>query len=191
MATIPSLRIRIPPAINANNLPNYTARTAAELAREQRLKNDPLAYIVEPYYVTCKLCGSRIKLSEKSTYDGHHWRTHRGRCLKARKQSIPGLGGKKLPTGKKSPTPSPTPSLTSDEDSERVKDLDADSPPSPSVRPEPHLEPLATCDATIEEYLLRSHGIAKDYKLNYQSWSWSQLKLPCFVAAAPLGDDED
>ncbi|SJL04045.1 uncharacterized protein ARMOST_07403 [Armillaria ostoyae] len=186
MPAIPSLRIRIPPAINANNLPNYTARTVAELAREQRLKNDPLAYIVEPYHVTCKLCGSRIKLSEKSTYDAHHWRTHRGRCLKARKQPNPGLGGKKLPTRKKSPTHSPTPSLISDEDSERVKDLDANSPLSPSVQLEPH---LATCGATIEEYLLRSHGITKDYKLNYQPWSWSQLKLPSFVvAAAPLAD---
>ncbi|KAK0432357.1 uncharacterized protein EV420DRAFT_1606004, partial [Desarmillaria tabescens] len=152
------LRIRIPPASNANNLPNYTSQ---ELAREQRLKNDPLAYIVEPSVALVS------KLSEKSTYDGHHWQHSR-------------LGGKEMPTGKKLPHPSPTPSLTSDEDSERVKDLDADSPPSPSVRPEPHLEPLATCDATIEEYLLRSHGIAKDYKLNYQSWSWSQLKLPCF-----------
>ncbi|KAG7445018.1 uncharacterized protein BT62DRAFT_1077232 [Guyanagaster necrorhizus] len=191
MTAKPSLRIRIPPAINANNLPNYTARTTAEQAREQRLKDDPLACIVGPYHVTCKLCGSRIKLSEKSTFDGHHWRTHRGRCVKARKQPNLGLGGKKLPSRKKSPTPSPTTSLTSDEDSERIKHLILPLHSS-SVRLEPQFEPLATCDAAVEEYLLRSHGITKDYKLDYQSWSWSQLKLPSFVvAAASALCDED
>ncbi|KAF8630164.1 hypothetical protein AX15_003110 [Amanita polypyramis BW_CC] len=58
------------------------ARSAAERAREKKLRDDPMAIVVSPLYVDCKRCGARIKLSSKSSYDTFHWRTHRTRCLK-------------------------------------------------------------------------------------------------------------
>jgi hypothetical protein len=57
-------------------------QTAAEKAREKRLRDDPMAQVLGPLFVCCKRCGSRIKLSPKSTYDPFHWQKHRERCLK-------------------------------------------------------------------------------------------------------------
>ncbi|PFH51784.1 hypothetical protein AMATHDRAFT_39892 [Amanita thiersii Skay4041] len=57
-------------------------QTPAERVREQKLREDPMAIVLGPLYVDCRRCGSRIKLSAKSSYDTFHWRTHRARCLK-------------------------------------------------------------------------------------------------------------
>ncbi|TFY54491.1 hypothetical protein EVG20_g9681, partial [Dentipellis fragilis] len=57
-------------------------RTAAERSREQKLRSDPLAEVVDAYFVDCRRCLTRIKLSAKSTFDLFHWRKHRERCLK-------------------------------------------------------------------------------------------------------------
>ncbi|KIO10732.1 hypothetical protein M404DRAFT_873519 [Pisolithus tinctorius Marx 270] len=57
-------------------------RTAAELAREKKLRDDPMAEVHGPLFVTCKRCGNRIKLSPKSSYDPFHWTKHRERCLR-------------------------------------------------------------------------------------------------------------
>lgn len=59
-------------------------QSAAERAREKKLRDDPMAIVVGPMHVDCKRCGNRIKLSSKSLYDTFHWRTHRSRCLKKR-----------------------------------------------------------------------------------------------------------
>lgn len=57
-------------------------RTTAELAREKKLRDDPMAEVHGPLFVTCKRCTSRIKLSPKSSYDPFHWMKHRERCLR-------------------------------------------------------------------------------------------------------------
>lgn len=57
-------------------------RTVGEIAREKRLRDDPMAEVLGPLFVTCKRCGNRIKLSPKSLYDPFHWLKHRERCLK-------------------------------------------------------------------------------------------------------------
>lgn len=57
-------------------------RTPAELAREKKLRDDPMAEVHGPLFVTCKRCGNRIKLSPKSSYDPFHWTKHRERCLR-------------------------------------------------------------------------------------------------------------
>ncbi|KAF8269825.1 hypothetical protein EI94DRAFT_1798817 [Lactarius quietus] len=57
-------------------------KTAAEKQREKRLLDDPLADLLGPLFVGCKRCGTRIKLSPKSSYDPFHWVKHRERCLR-------------------------------------------------------------------------------------------------------------
>lgn len=57
-------------------------KTAAERRREKRLQDDPLADLLGPLFVGCKRCGTRIKLSPKSSYDPFHWVKHRERCLR-------------------------------------------------------------------------------------------------------------
>jgi hypothetical protein len=57
-------------------------RTIGEIAREKRLRDDPMADVIGPLFVTCKRCGNRIKLSPKSLYDPFHWLKHRERCLR-------------------------------------------------------------------------------------------------------------
>jgi hypothetical protein len=52
------------------------------MAREKKLRDDPMAEVHGPLFVTCKRCGSRIKLSPKSSYDPFHWMKHRERCLR-------------------------------------------------------------------------------------------------------------
>lgn len=56
--------------------------TAAEKKRAQKLKDDPLVTLLSPLWVECRRCGSKIKLSPKSTYDPFHWARHRERCLR-------------------------------------------------------------------------------------------------------------
>jgi hypothetical protein len=63
-------------------------RSSAERARERKLRDDPMADVEGPTLVGCRLCGKKIKLSPKSSYDLFHWQTHKGRCLrKAAKSS--------------------------------------------------------------------------------------------------------
>lgn len=63
-------------------------KTAAEKQREKRLLDDPLADLHGPLFVTCKRCGTRIKLSPKSFYDPFHWVKHRERCLRRSVQAV-------------------------------------------------------------------------------------------------------
>ncbi|KAF8637610.1 hypothetical protein AX17_002679 [Amanita inopinata Kibby_2008] len=91
--------------------PCPTVQSAAEKAREKKLRDDPMAIVVGPLYVDCKRCGNRIKLSSKSSYDTFHWRTHRARCLKKP------IGAQKTRRAK-APSSSPSPA-------------DSGGPPSP------------------------------------------------------------
>jgi hypothetical protein len=63
-------------------------KTAAEKQREKRLRDDPLADLLGPLFVSCRRCGTRIKLSPKSSYDPFHWVKHRERCLRRSVEAI-------------------------------------------------------------------------------------------------------
>lgn len=63
-------------------------KTAAEKQREKRLRDDPLADLLGPLFVGCKRCGTRIKLSPKSSYDPFHWVKHRERCLRRSLEAV-------------------------------------------------------------------------------------------------------
>ncbi|KZT07294.1 uncharacterized protein LAESUDRAFT_122935 [Laetiporus sulphureus 93-53] len=56
--------------------------TQGELAREQKLRTDPMVIVHSPQFVECVRCGSTIKLSMKSAFDPAHWQKHRERCNK-------------------------------------------------------------------------------------------------------------
>lgn len=63
-------------------------KTAAEKQREKRLLDDPLADLHGPLFVSCRRCGTRIKLSPKSYYDPFHWVKHRDRCLRRSLEAV-------------------------------------------------------------------------------------------------------
>lgn len=67
---------------DSSSLIDGRPKTAAERQREKRLQDDPLADLLGPLFVGCKRCGTRIKLSPKSSYDPFHWVKHRERCLR-------------------------------------------------------------------------------------------------------------
>ncbi|KAK7061066.1 hypothetical protein VNI00_000801 [Paramarasmius palmivorus] len=53
--------------------------TDAARAREQELLNDPDAEIIDPFWIFCRVCSIRLKLSDKSAYDLSHWRSHKAK----------------------------------------------------------------------------------------------------------------
>ena len=66
-----------------SNLAQRMSQTAQRSAvREQKLRSDPLVQVLGPTDVTCKRCGTAIKLSTKSSYDPFHWQRHIERCSK-------------------------------------------------------------------------------------------------------------
>jgi len=186
-------------------------QTAAEKAREKRLRDDPMAEVLGPLFVSCKRCGGRIKLSPKSTYDPFHWQKHRERCLKKpasvvtqKKREAEGLYTTTRtsdPSGKAGG--SATPPLTTDDDEEagghdRVKE----ESPSPGLEettsPPNIVSTTRQPDLAFEDYLFRSRRkMTRDLSPlgheNWTAWNWSQLRAPVWVVASyPDGaDDED
>lgn len=75
-------------ADSPNSFIDGRPKTAAEKQREKRLRDDPLADLLGPLFVGCKRCGTRIKLSPKSSYDPFHWVKHRERCLRRSIEAI-------------------------------------------------------------------------------------------------------
>ncbi|KAF8532375.1 hypothetical protein JB92DRAFT_2802774 [Gautieria morchelliformis] len=56
------------------------AKSEKEDSRKQLLDDDAYATDVSPHRVTCKACGTNIRLDTRYKYEGSHWRTHRARC---------------------------------------------------------------------------------------------------------------
>lgn len=56
------------------------ARSEKEDARKQMLDDDAYATDISPHRVTCKACGTNIRLDTTYKYEGSHWRAHRARC---------------------------------------------------------------------------------------------------------------
>jgi len=189
-------------------------QTAAEKAREKRLRDDPLAEVLGPLFVCCKRCGSRIKLSPKSTYDPFHWLKHRERCLKKpanvvkqKKREAEGLvytlptKGTSDPSGKAGIS-SITPPLTTDDDDEvgghdRVKE-ESPSPRLDETKSPPTIvSAVRQPDLVFEDYLFRSRRkMTRDLSPlsheNWTAWNWSQLRAPVWVVASyPDGADDD
>ncbi|KAG6861447.1 hypothetical protein C0995_016538 [Termitomyces sp. Mi166 len=182
--------------------------TEAEKAREKKLLQDSMVVVLSPHLVRCRTCGTNIKLSMKSLFDGYHWRTHRTRCLKKIGMSVSPAPKTRIPKfsrGKRKPqanldilrlrplsrpnseepdTRARTPSL--EQDSER--DSIPVSQASPlryhdSSSPPSSMMPLPDPDAVFEEYFFRTHGKRSQPSISthWQDWSWDQLLLPRFV----------
>ncbi|KAF8492279.1 hypothetical protein JB92DRAFT_3003658 [Gautieria morchelliformis] len=56
------------------------AKSEKEESRKQLLDGDAYATDVSPHRVTCKACGTNIRLDTRYKYEGSHWRGHRARC---------------------------------------------------------------------------------------------------------------
>jgi hypothetical protein len=56
------------------------AKSEKEDSRKQMLDDDAYAIDVNPHRVTCKACGTHIRLDTTYKYEGSHWRAHRARC---------------------------------------------------------------------------------------------------------------
>jgi len=188
-------------------------QTAAEKAREKKLRDDPMAEVLGPLFVSCKRCGGRIKLSPKSTYDPFHWQKHRERCLRKpanvvrlKKLQAEGLY---TPPAKKAPKPpgragpgSATPPLTTDDDDEvggpdHVK-KESPSPGLGETTSPPNMpSAIGQPNVAFEDYLIRSRRkMTRDSapltRDNWTAWNWSQLRAPVWVVASyPDGADDD
>jgi len=104
-------------------------KSTAEKARERKIREDPMAEVLNSLFVSCKRCGGCIKLSVKSLYDPFHWKKHRERCLKKpvhivtqKKREVERLRSRPPkrtsdPSGKAGLGPL-TPPLTTDDDDE-------------------------------------------------------------------------
>ncbi|KAH0836735.1 hypothetical protein J3R83DRAFT_8470 [Lanmaoa asiatica] len=213
LTTSVSIRVVTPPAlIHDRSGVDAPSRTAAELAREKKLRDDPMAEVHGPLFVTCKRCGSRIKLSPKSSYDPFHWMKHRERCL--RKPIGVARAARRTPKdiytcpAKKSPTSSSNtdgdnatpPPLTPDDDRPSVSDVFRERSLSPNID---DLD-LSTnsvvreLDSAFLDYLHRSQRpLPKHVPLveRWQTWNWSELRPPAWIAnnnfASASDDQED
>ncbi|GJJ11558.1 hypothetical protein Clacol_005792 [Clathrus columnatus] len=56
------------------------AKNEKENVRRQMLEDDPHVTDITPHRVTCKACGTNIRLDTTYKYEGSHWRAHRARC---------------------------------------------------------------------------------------------------------------
>ncbi|KIJ34804.1 hypothetical protein M422DRAFT_262990 [Sphaerobolus stellatus SS14] len=65
-----------PPQLDARQ----RAKTEKEDIRRQLLEDDPYVTEISPHRVTCKACGTSIRLDTTYKYEGSHWRAHRSRC---------------------------------------------------------------------------------------------------------------
>ncbi|KAH7890862.1 hypothetical protein F5I97DRAFT_1923352 [Phlebopus sp. FC_14] len=185
-------------------------RTVAELAREKKLREDPLADVHGPLFVTCKRCGSRIKLSPKSSYDPFHWTKHRERCL--RKPLGVTRAARRSPKesytspSKKSPASSSItdgdnvtpPPLTPDDDRSGTSDVFKDRSTSPNINDIDLLSKTVVreLDSALLDYLQRSqHSLPKTFPLveRWQTWNWSELRPPKWIADTNpvLSEDQD
>lgn len=178
--------------INDGDVPR---RTVGEIAREKRLRDDPMAEVLGPLFVTCKRCGNRIKLSPKSLYDPFHWLKHRERCLKkpvggARATSHPSretIKIEKISPDSSSNTDAdnltPPPPLTPNDDRRGIPAVFKESSSSPDP------EEVVVDTSMKVDLPLVDHG-------PWQSWSWSDLRPPAWLVDTNLkheddGDDDD
>ncbi|KAJ8586691.1 hypothetical protein M405DRAFT_344098 [Rhizopogon salebrosus TDB-379] len=163
-------------------------RTIGEIAREKRLRDDPMADVIGPLFVTCKRCGNRIKLSPKSLYDPFHWLKHRERCLKKPVGGIiratKGLS-RELNTLEKD---SPTSSSNTDTDNLTPPPLtpNDDRRGSPVVFKEDSSSPVP------EEAIIHTPTKITDLDQGpWQDWSWSDLRPPAWLINANTSIEDD
>ncbi|KDQ61516.1 hypothetical protein JAAARDRAFT_54875 [Jaapia argillacea MUCL 33604] len=186
-----------------------SSRTPAEKAREKKLREDPMAEVHGPLFVTCRRCGSQIKLSPKSAYDPFHWAKHRERCLKrpagvvrqmkeeaqdkrfpASAQFSPSSQTSKASSSKRSVTPPLTPdhsesSITFESHPTDIKE----ESPIPDFPPQPATAfRIRDPDPAFEEYLYRSRRklmreLSPMSPESWHDWNWSQLKPAVWVVA--------
>lgn len=186
----------------------------ARLRRENDLRNDEMAEVIDPYNVQCRQCNNRIKLSEKSMWDLYHWTVHKNRCkgrgpqalAKAREQAAKAKQAKPQASPAPPATPQPpasmtssTPPLTVDDDFEEtddeyVKEEEYDDRSSSLAPPEPRVpEPF------VEEFHLRpQYDSYQRVTPLYTSptdcsrvYSWDRPKKPHFAISNIRTRQED
>ncbi|KAI0061003.1 hypothetical protein BV25DRAFT_1827240 [Artomyces pyxidatus] len=164
-----------------------------------------MANVISSLWIECRRCGSRIKLSPKSTFDPFHWTKHRERCLRRpagvvkemraearpRASHTPQPPSSTLSSPPPSPAPAATPPLTPDASSASSVKHEHESPPPPEPSPPPPALPPHSVFTgpdmlAFEEYLHRSRR--RPTRLvppptAWQDWSWSQLQHPVWVVA--------
>ncbi|KIJ65548.1 hypothetical protein HYDPIDRAFT_167207 [Hydnomerulius pinastri MD-312] len=181
------------------------------MAREKKLRDDPMAEVHGPLFVTCKRCGGRIKLSPKSSYDPFHWTKHRERCL--RKPVGVARAARRTPkeiytsSSKKSPTSSSNtdgdnatpPPLTPDDDRPGISDVFKERSPSPNIDDIDLSSKTVVreLDSAFVDYLQRSQRpLPKNFPIveRWQTWNWSELRPPAWITdneSAPAAEDQD
>ncbi|GLB41677.1 hypothetical protein LshimejAT787_1002770 [Lyophyllum shimeji] len=186
-------------SLSSLSSPGEVAQTAAEKAREKKLRDDPMAIVRGPLYVDCRRCGTRIKLSSKSLYDPCHWRTHRSRCLKRRpaapQKQTPKAEIFSPPESSRRPAERGTPPFATDHPARtsELQVLQRDRPSSPLTPCSSPSPTPSTADMIFEEYVLRSHGkkLSPPTSSHWRDWSWSQLLHPRFTTLRDLRADDD
>lgn len=162
------------------------SRTPAELAREKKLRDDPMAEVHGPLFVTCKRCSSRIKLSPKSSYDPFHWTKHRERCLRKP------VGQARRRTPKETTPPAPKKFSSSS------SNTDGDNVTPPPLTPED--ERANTSDVfrrkspSPHEVDSPTHSATFPVTERWQSWHWSELRYPKWLTDTnlmPVGGEQD
>lgn len=163
-------------------------RTAAELAREKKLRDDPMAEVHGPLFVTCKRCGNRIKLSPKSSYDPFHWTKHRERCLRkpvgqaqrhTPKETTPPATKKSSPSSSNTDGDNVTPPPLTPQDERATNTSDVLKLKSPS----PH-----------DDINIPTHSATFPVTERWQSWNWSELRYPKWLTDTnlmPVGGEQD
>ncbi|KAI5999298.1 hypothetical protein F5J12DRAFT_273982 [Pisolithus orientalis] len=155
-------------------------RTAAELAREKKLRDDPMAEVHGPLFVTCKRCGNRIKLSPKSSYDPFHWTKHRERCLRkpvgqtqrhTPKETTPPATKKSSPSSSNTDGDNVTPPPLTPQDERAANTSDVFKLKSPS----PH-----------DDINIPTHSATFPVTERWQSWNWSELRYPKWLTDTNL-----
>ncbi|KAG2051027.1 hypothetical protein BDR06DRAFT_610138 [Suillus hirtellus] len=168
-------------------------RTVGEIAREKRLRDDPMAEVLGPLFVTCKRCGNRIKLSPKSLYDPFHWLKHRERCLK---KPLGGARATSRPLRETIIVDKASPASSSNTDADNL------TPPPPLTpnddqRGTPAIFKETSSSPDPEEVVVDTSTKVVDLPLvdlgPWQSWSWSDLRLPTWLVNtnSMLEDDGD
>lgn len=165
-------------------------RTPAELAREKKLRDDPMAEVHGPLFVTCKRCGNRIKLSPKSSYDPFHWMKHRERCLRK-------PVGQARPS-RRAPKEAHTP-LASKKSPPSSSNTDGDNVTPPPLTPEDertssHVIKQRSPTPTAHGIIIPPKSITFPITERWQTWTWSELRYSKWLTDTnliPVDDEQD
>ncbi|KAI9454437.1 hypothetical protein F5148DRAFT_427132 [Russula earlei] len=159
-------------------------KTAAEMQREKRLRDDPLADLLGPLFVSCRRCGTRIKLSPKSSYDPFHWVKHRERCLRRSIEAVKEILREKEEDQARSSLSAVAPQRNS---KAVVADTQSATPPQ-ALSPLPSLQRRRDTDSTTPSLIADEDEVDK---LSHSSLSHSGQREPPDGQEEHIFDESD